>query len=167
MTDMQPYLDSAAERLRSAGYDVRVRAVGGVPTLTGYRADFRWRWFATKLHLFVCIGAVPVVTLDQITAFTQVSLQHVKDAKGQSRGMQSGVAVISALVGDTVDDDAAAYARSHLERGFAAFAWPVTVDLGTGTRTSHRGRPMLGAIYSGWMRKQIEASLPPIRVPAA
>ena len=47
-------------------------------------------------------------------------------------------------------------------RDFAAFAWPVAVDVSTGDRFSHEGRPALGAIYTGWMREQIAFATPPV-----
>ena len=76
------------------------------------------------------------------------------------RGAQSGVAAITVLVGESVDEAAAQYARKELVRHFAAFAWPVTVDLSTGERSSHVGRPAIGAVFTGWMRQQIAATLP-------
>jgi hypothetical protein len=160
MTETTPYVGTIERSLREAGYQVSTQPVGGALTLTGYRADFRLRWMATKLHLFVCVRAVPVVTADALESFATASLAHAKATKGAMRGAQSGVAAIAALVGDHVEDEAVTYARKELVRNFAAFAWPVAVDLSTGVRTSHRGRPTIGAIYTGWMRKQIEATLP-------
>ncbi|MEZ0447223.1 hypothetical protein [Cellulomonas sp. ICMP 17802] len=160
MTETRQYVDDISSSLRAAGYAVELHAIGGWPTLTGYRADFRLRWMATKLHTFVCVRSVPVVTVDELSAFATASLEYTKAAKGAMRGAQSGVAAIAVLVGETVEPAAAEYARKELVRHFAAFAWPVTVDLSTGQRSSHQGRPAIGAIYTGWMRKQIAATLP-------
>jgi hypothetical protein len=160
MPDTRQYVDDISTSLRTAGYEVEMHAIGGMPALTGYRSDFRLRWMASKLHTFVTVRSVPVVTVEELEAFARASLEYTKAAKGSMRGAQSGVAAIAVLVGDTVDEAAAQYARTELVRNFAAFAWPVTVDLSTGERSSHKGRPTIGAIFTGWMRQQIAATLP-------
>ena len=162
MTETRQYVDDISTRLRAAGYEVELRAIGGMPALTGYRSDFRLRWVASRLHTFVTVRSVPVVTAGELEAFAQASLEYTKAAKGAMRGVQSGVAAIAVLVGDRVEEDAAQYARTQLVRNFAAFAWPVTVDLSTGERSSHRGRPTLGAVFTGWMRQQIATALPEV-----
>ena len=160
MAQTREYLDDLTTRLTSAGYATEMHAIGGWPTLTGYRSDFRLRWMASRLHTFVAVRSLPVVTAEELDAFTRASLEYVKQAKGAWRGAQSGVAVIPVLVGESVDEAAADYARTQLVRHYAAFAWPVTVDLSTGERTSHRGRPTVGAVFTGWMRQQIAATVP-------
>ena len=160
MTDAPAYLQTVEDRLRTGGYQVEMHAIGGWPTLTGYRSDVKLQWMGSKLHLFVCVRAVPVVTAELLEGFNKAALEYTKSAKGAMRGAQSGVAAIGVLVGDTVEPDAVEYARKQLVRNFAAFAWPVAVDLATGERTSHHGRPTIGAVFTGWMRKQIEVALP-------
>ena len=160
MTETRQYVDDISSSLRTAGYEVGMHAIGGMPALTGYRSDFKLQWMASRLHTFVTVRSVPVVTVGELEAFAQASLEYTKAAKGAMRGVQSGVAAIAVLVGESVEEDAAQYARKQLVRNFAAFAWPVTVDLSTGERSSHRGRPTIGAIFTGWMRKQIATALP-------
>ena len=160
MTETRQYVDDITSNLRAGGYEVEMHAIGGMPALTGYRSDFKLQWMATKLHTFVTVRSVPVVTVDELDAFALASLEYTKATKGGARGAQSGVAAITVLVGETVEEAAAEYARKELVRHFAAFAWPVTVDLSTRESSSHRGRPTIGAIYTGWMRKQIAMALP-------
>ena len=160
MTETRQYLDDLSSNLQAAGYQVEMHAIGGMPALTGYRSDFKLQWMASKLHTFVTVRSVPVVTADALEAFAKDSLEYTKVAKGAMRGAQSGVAAIAVLVGESVDPAAAQYARTQLVRNFAAFAWPVAVDLSTGERSSHQGRPTIGAIFTGWMRKQIAATVP-------
>ena len=160
MTETRQYVDDISANLRAAGYEVELHAIGGMPALTGYRSDFKLQWMASRLHTFVTVRSVPVVTVGELEAFAQASLEYTKAAKGAMRGVQSGVAAIAVLVGERVEEDAAQYARTQLVRNYAAFAWPVTVDLSTGERSSHRGRPTIGAIFTGWMRQQIAATLP-------
>jgi hypothetical protein len=162
-TDVQSYLATVDARLREGGYAVEMHAIGGMPTLTGYRSEFRWSWMATKLHLFVCVRSVPVVTQAALEDFARASSQYAKDTKGALRGFQSGTAVIAVLVGGSVEPDAAAYADKKLVQHWAAVAWPVAVDLGAGRRFSQKGRPKLGGIYTSWLKKQIDLALPAAR----
>ncbi|MCG2799552.1 MAG: hypothetical protein L6367_13580 [Cellulomonas sp.] len=115
---------------------------------------------ATKLHTLVVVSTAPQVSGEGLALFAKSSLEWAKVVKGQLRGAQVGVAVIAAVVADQADESAVAFARKNLVRGYAAFAWPVVVDLGPGQRTAHAGRPAIGAIYTGWMRGQIDTLLP-------
>lgn len=162
MVNAPQYVDVAERSLAAGGYATARYDLAGWQSAVGYRADFRVRWMATKLHLFVCVSSAPVATAEALIAFTHASLEYAKQAKGQARGFQSGVAVISVLAADHVDPSGEAYARKQLVRDFAAFAWPVAVDVSTGQRFSHDGRPALGAIYNGWMRKQVAVAAPPV-----
>ena len=152
------YLDGVRERVGRSGYTIEPST--GPDQLVAYRSDFRWQWMATKLHTLVVVSTAPVATAEGLRQFATASLEWGKVAKGQMRGAQVGVAVIAAVVCDQADESAVAFARTELVRGYAAFAWPVLVDLGSAQRVAHTGRPRLGAIYTGWMRGQIDALLP-------
>ncbi len=154
----QAYLGAVDDRLRVARYMREPSA--GTDQVVAYRSDFRWRWMGSKLHTLVVVSAAPVATDDGLARFAKSSLEWGKVTKGQMRGMQSGVAVITAVVADHADDSAVEFARTKLVRAYAAFAWPVLVDLGRGQRVSHVGHPMVGALFTGWMRQQIAAVLP-------
>ena len=145
------------DRLVASGYTVRSAPPSA---LVGYRRDFRVRWFATTLHLLVHVATTPHVTADGLARFTRASLDHAKLAHGGMRGMQSGVGVVSVVVGDSADEDAHAYALTTTVRDFAAFAWPAVVDLDAQVRSSRTAGPMVGAVYNSWMRAQIDALLP-------
>lgn len=113
---------------------------------------------ATKLHTLVVVSTAPQATGEGMAQFARSSLEWAKVAKGQLRGAQVGV--IAAVVADQAEESAVVFARTELVRGYAAFARPVVVDLGSGTRTSHVGRPTIGAAHTGWMREQIATLLP-------
>lgn len=154
----QQYRDAVETRMRSHGYQVQESSPYG---LVGYRRDFRLRWMATTLHLLVHVSTAPRVDAAGLEQYTRAALDHAKATRGEMRGFQSGVAVITAVVGDTVDESAHAFARREIVKGFAAFGWPTVVDLGAGVRTSHVGRPVLGSVYTSWMKRQIDTLLPP------
>ena len=100
---------------------------------------------ATKLHTLVVVSAAPGATAEGLAQFATSSLEWANAAKGQWRGAQSGVDVVA----DRADEQAAVFARKELVRAFAAFAWPVLVDLGSGARVSHVGGPAIGAMNTG------------------
>ena len=63
--------------------------------------------------------------------------------------------VVVSTAPEVTAEGLAQFATSSLEwakvakgqvRGFAAFVWPVVVDLGSGKRTSHVGHPAIGAV---------------------
>jgi hypothetical protein len=155
--DTLGYQSLVQERLAASGYALQVTPPWG---LVGYRRDFRMRWMATTLHLLVHVTTAPHVTADGLHQFTHAALDDAKARRGEMRGLQSGVAVITVVIGDSADRGAHDYARGTIVKEFAAFAWPTVVDLGAQVRSSHAGRPMIGAAYTSWMRQQIETLLP-------
>jgi hypothetical protein len=155
------FLNDAAARLTSNGYTVTSNAqVGAHAALVGQISEFRWRWMATRVHLFVAVRAVDEVTIDELDRFTRDTLDYADAAKGKMRGFQSGVAGIGVLVGNSVHDGAARFAEREIVRRYAAFAWPVAVDATTQQVWEHTGRPGVGAVFTSWMRQQIQIIAP-------
>ena len=154
--DAQQYRALVETRMREAGYEVQTTPAG----LIGYRKQFKLTWMATTLHLFVHVATTSTVGAGELDAFVRQSLEHAKASKGSLRGFQSGVATITAVVGDGAEAPAVEYARNEIVRGYAAFAWPVVVDLGARRRVAHEGRVAIGGVYSSYMRSQIDAVLP-------
>lgn len=156
------YLDAAAERLRVDGAEVSTAQMRGLTALVGYRSDFRWRWAATRLHLFTVLINVPSVTAAELELFAGDALDFALSQKGHYRGFQSGVAAIPVLISSRVDPDAVTFANTRLIRRFAAMAWPVAVDLSLQRSYRHEGRVAMGGIYASWMRQQTTVALPPL-----
>jgi hypothetical protein len=158
--DPHAYGRIVGARLGEAGYAVDDRYLASLGAVSGYRSEFRLRWGASKLHLFVTLGTADVVTAEALAAHLHATLEHAKLTKGGARGLHSGVAAVAALVGNTVEPAAEEYARTELVRDFAAFAWPVCVDLAGYRRTTHEGNPYVGRAFTGWIREQIGLTLP-------
>ncbi|MFY1670248.1 levansucrase [Plantactinospora sp. WMMB334] len=157
---VRAYLDATAQRLQVDGCEVRTEDWNGLPVLVGYRADFRLQWMATKLHLFTVAAPAPSVTANAIEEFTASALDYVVARKGQLRGMQSGVAVLPALVSTQVEPEAATWAQRGQMVRFAAMARPVVVDAGTGAVACFRGHAALGLLYSAHFRRKLAAYFP-------
>lgn len=151
---------SVSQRLTADGAKVGHHAIGGYDCVTGYRSDFRLTWFATKLSLFTVVACAPSVDDHALEGFCDAALAFGIAEKGRIRGFQTGVGVIAVLASDGVQDSAIRLARTHLNRRWAAFAWPAVFDLSTGQYYCQEGSPRLGAIYNSWMFERMAAALP-------
>lgn len=153
------YLNLVAERLQADGAKVSTELFRGVPAVVGHRAEFRLRWFATRLNLFTVVLPEAVVTPAGLKQFAEDALDYATSQKGQFRGLQNGVAAIPVMVGSQVSPEAITFAQSMLIKRFSAFAWPAVVDLSTGQVHSHQGRVVIGGVYASWMRQQTAMAL--------
>ncbi len=156
----EDYLRSVASRLSDAGAQVHTENVAGDEALVGYRADFRLKWFATKLHLFTVVRSVPTASAEALDRYSNDVLSFAVQRKGRFRGLQNGVAAIPVMVTLRAEPDATQWARERLVRRWSAFAWPVVVDLSTSQIGRHEGPVRIGGVYAGWMREQIALALP-------
>ncbi len=157
---VRAYIDATGRRLQGDGCELATEDWGGVPLFVGYRADFKLRWMATKLHLFTIVAPAMMITGSAVETFTNSALDYVLDRKGQLRGMQSGVAVFPALIGTQIEPQALTWAQQKQRVRFAAVARPVVVDSSTGTAASFRGNAALGFVYSAHLRRKLDAYFP-------
>ncbi|BCB76179.1 hypothetical protein GCM10022251_68510 [Phytohabitans flavus] len=153
------YIRATAARLKADGCEVYTEDWSGTPVLVGYRADFRLRWMATKLHLMTVVGPAASVSQQVLEGFTNGAFDYAQTRKGQFRGLQSGVAVFPCLVGTHVDPAAMAWTQRQLLR-FGSFARPVAVDVTTGAVATFRRMTMLGFVYSGHLRRKLDLYFP-------
>lgn len=154
----QQRLEQTAAHLAGAGFSVTPSAqIDGTTALVGHTSEFRWRWMAVRMHLLVYVQTVDTVTIDGLERFALASMEHALAAKGTLRGLQVGVAVAPVQIGASVGDGARRYAEHQILRRYGAFAWPVAIDATSGQVSRHTGRPAAGAIYTTWMRQQVDA----------
>ncbi|MDQ7904990.1 levansucrase [Phytohabitans sp. ZYX-F-186] len=154
------YIQATAARLAADGCEVSTEDWHGTPVLVGYRADFRLRWMATKLHLLTVVAPAATVTQAGLEAFTNTAFDYAQARKGQLRGLQSGVAVFPALVGTHADPAALAWAAQRQLVRFGSVARPVAVDVTTGAVGCFRRTAALGFVYSGHLRRKLELYFP-------
>ncbi|MEU6203134.1 levansucrase [Micromonospora musae] len=157
---VRAYIDTTGQRLRADGCEVKTEDWGGLPVLVGYRADFKLRWMATKLHLFTIAAPATSITASAIQAFTTSAFDYVLARKGQLRGLQSGVAVFPALVGTQIEPRALSWAQQKQQVRFAALARPVVVDASTGAAGAFRSTTTLGFVYSAHLRRKLDCYFP-------
>lgn len=115
--------------------------MGAASVLAGHHSQFRMRWLATRLHLFIIAAVAPVVTVETLSRFTEAAMDYASQNKGGlPAGFQTGVAVFAALISDRVEPDAAAWAsRQRLK--FACVGRPAVIDTGTGQVRSGQAIP--------------------------
>ena len=98
------YLSFVEQQLTGDGCTTRWEDWAGVPVLVGRRGEFRMRWMGTKLHLFTVAAAVPEITVQAISGFTDQVMKYAKDTKGGLPvGFQNGIGAFPLLVSDRVD----------------------------------------------------------------
>lgn len=156
--DPQQRLEQVAARLAGADFAVTPNEqIAGTTALVGHTSEFRWRWMATRMHLLIYVQTIDTVTIDGLERFALACTEHALATKGALRGLQIGVAVAPVQIGAHVEDGAQRYAQRQILNRFGAFAWPVAIDATSGEVFRHVGRPAIGAIYTSWMRRQVDA----------
>jgi hypothetical protein len=162
MTDpMWAYVDAVAARLTADGCEVRAENWSGSPVIVGHRADFKLQWMATRLHLVTIVASSPHVTQPTLEAFTNSAWEYALSRKGDFRGLQTGVAVLPALVTPTADPAALRWADEQQRVRFATMARPTVVDLSRNYVAAFRGSAMLGRIYAGHLCTKLKLYFPP------
>ncbi|WP_149824790.1 levansucrase [Streptomyces tailanensis] len=151
----QAYLASVAARVAADECRTWWEDWAGVPVFVGRRADFRWRWMATKLHLFTVAAAVHEITIPTIETFTDQVMAYAKKTKGGlPAGLQTGIAVFPLLVSDRVDPAAVRWAEAQQRNKWACMARPVVVDSTQQYVGTYRGTPAIGMAYSSYLERK-------------
>lgn len=145
----QTYLKQLESKLAADGCNPQWQSWGSTSALVGRRSDFRLTWMATRLHLFTIAIAVDEVSPNGIREFTDHAIAYAKQNKGGLPvGLQNGVVVFPVMVGDRIDEAAAAWAEEKQRIGFSVMTRPVVVDATQGQARVFRGRTAIGAIYT-------------------
>ena len=133
--------------------------IGQAVAVVGTTSRFRWRWMATKLN--VCIYAawfLPGTTVEMLDHYLAAACQDAIDRKGALRGLQTGVAAITAAIVDSATPEQVAWAATPHGRRFAAITFPVLVDAGT-RRVVRPERMVLGGIYTGYLQELVRTHI--------
>jgi hypothetical protein len=151
----QTYLSSVATRLAADGCRTWWEEWAGVPVLVGRRAEFRWSWMGTKLHLFTVAAAVQEITIPTIETFTDQVMAYAKKTKGGlPAGLQNGLASFPVLVSDRVDPAAVRWAEAQQRQKWASMSRPVVVDSTQQYVGTYRGTPVIGLAYSSYLEQK-------------
>jgi len=151
--------DEAMGRIQAAAVaagmqPARTPLIYGRDALVGRTSEFKLlRWMATKLHTFLVAAPFPAgVTAAELDTFMGAALQHASSNKGGlPRGFQTGVAAIVVAVTQRPSPEAVAWATKVHGRNFAAFPWPVLVDIESHTAVQPN-RMVIGGLYSSYLK---------------
>ena len=153
-TDPTVYMDKVRAALGARGFDVLSAEVAGRSVIVGRRADFRWRWFAVRLHTSVIIGSFNAAEArrDQLDRFLDAASRWaVQHGRGRAHGLQSGTATVVVAVVSGDAGEARAWASNPHGRRSADLAYPVAVDL-PGAIVVQPRRVIVGAIFIPYLR---------------
>jgi hypothetical protein len=137
-----------------AGMNPSQQLLQGSPVLVARTSEFRWRWFATRIHAFLIAApfSAGTATADRLDGFLRAATEYAKANKGGlPRGLQTGVAVIVVAVAESADRAAYEWASSVHGRNFAALPFPVLADASAGQVVMPR-RMVLGGIYKAYFQ---------------
>ncbi|WEH40190.1 hypothetical protein OG233_12245 [Streptomyces sp. NBC_01218] len=145
------YLTALHQRLTTDGCTVRTSDWKNHPSLTGYRADRKARWFGTRVELFVFAAAVPEVDVALLNDFTTWAMQYAKSVRGGMPGARNVAQVLPALVSSRVQPDAARWAAQDARLlGTTLISRPHTVEITPGAprTTAYRGGTAWGGMFT-------------------
>jgi hypothetical protein len=155
--DPNAYLEALPVVLRRNGFEVTSEEVGGRRAVVGRRSDFRWRWFAVRLHTAVVAApfdpaeAHPEL-LDRFLA--EASRWAVEHRRSGRLGIQTGTAAVAVAVLPSMSEEVRAWASKPHGRHFAAIAYPVAVDASSGSVVNPQ-RMVVGGIFSSFLRNLV------------
>ncbi|RMA58975.1 hypothetical protein [Ulvibacter antarcticus] len=130
----------------------------GIDTEIRYTKEFRLRWAATQLNLFVSIGTTEaLIDKKMMEQFSNETFSYaIVNSKGWPRGFQSTIASIAILKGNHVDITAIGYCEQTSKKHFAAFEIPIVYDLENKKGTRFKSSPVWGGLYYPHFSKIID-----------
>ena len=154
--DRDTYFRSVYDRLIADGFEMNRDKIGDLFVDIAKKKEFRLKWMATKLNIFVIMSNVNSISKDLIQWFSSVSLEYTITYKtGLPRGVQSGAGCFALLVSTNVNEDAKRWVQQKPKKHFAAFEMPVICDLSNNQIYYCQKTPIWGAIYYNFFREFI------------
>ncbi|HEY8524424.1 MAG TPA: hypothetical protein VIL48_05655 [Acidimicrobiales bacterium] len=144
-----------------AGFQTSRVEIDGAQTLVARTSEFRWSWFATKLHTFLVARAFPaeIALPGHLDAFMQGALRYAKANKpGLPVGLQTGIATIVTAVVEGASPSARRWAATPHGRQFGVISLPVLVDTATGD-VVRPARMLIGGVYFGYLKEIVDRQI--------
>jgi hypothetical protein len=163
--DAESIAEAVAERLHRDGFSVERETIGGVPAHVARRTFFRWRWLATRLHVFVVAFDAELSSAAEAAGRVECALDFaLSQPRPLPRGLQTGVLSVVVLAAEQVDAELRAWARWRPRPRFAAWSLPIVFDLETGESLVPSARRFGGIVFDAFLRElaaQIVAAASP------
>ena len=154
--------DLARRHMVEGGFTVSDGQLPVGSVVVGSRSTFRFRWLATRLHLFVVVLTVPTIDASTLEQFLVESTAYAREhTRWWNRSVQQAVAVVPVVVCDVATGPAVTVVEQLPRRDSGLMTLPWLVDAATGRTHSSVGKVVFGAIYRPWLDEQIGALLAP------
>ena len=143
--------------VRAGGMEVNQVDLSGRTVLLARTSSFRWRWFASRLHVFLFAAIFPPrPAVADLEEFMGAAVRYATTHKGGlPRGLNTGTASVGVAVTDELNESDRDWAlRRHAGR-FAAISFPVSVEASIG-RVVFPNRMIVGASYSSYLRSLVQ-----------
>lgn len=146
----QEFIQRIEQSTAHAGLPTTRQQLSGTEVLVARTSQFRWRWFATKLHTFLIAAPFAPGTAepDQLDRFLRAAINYAKAKKdGWPLNLQTGVAVLAVAVTEKADQAAHNWARTPHGRQLGVVAFPVLADTAT-EQVVRPERMVIGGVYT-------------------
>ena len=150
------YIQKISKKFSDDHLKVSNEEINGINTIVGYKTEFRWSWFATKLHIFGMVGTIDKITKQDIDKFSKACIEHGERNMKGMRGMQQGAVSFAVLASDNVQQDAIDWVKEPSPKHFALMEFPVIYDLKEDKLYYCEKTPMWGAIYFKFFRNFVK-----------
>jgi hypothetical protein len=145
---------AVTEDLRRDGFSVERETIGGVPAHVARRTFFRWRWLATRAHVFVVAFDGTASSAAEADRRVESALEFaLSRPRRLPRGVQTGVMSVVVLAAEQVDAELRTWARWRPRPRFAAWSLPIVFDLETGESLVPSARGVSGIVYDAFQRE--------------
>jgi hypothetical protein len=150
------------QALTAGGFETGSAEIAEHVALVGRRSDFRWRWFATRVHTFVVAFTIADLREEIADELTAAAQQYSIDNKGGlPRGLQTGTATIAVFVTDQADAELRDWFKAKPRPRFAALRFPVLVELQQPSPTYFQEQMALGRVYLEHVRHIVDDVIAP------
>lgn len=161
-TTMKPqvFLEAVQQKLSADGAQVTSVQLPSTQAVIGYTSQFRWKWFATKLHLFTVAVYVPDLNAAVYTQLVKEATDYAYANRSKFHGLQVGLATNVIIATRAVDTETTTIASNRPPKGFAKLTSTAVVNLVTAETHTYNGKIVWGSAYTSWLRERLAAALP-------
>ena len=149
------YLSDVVRRLKADGNTVTTVQLPSGQAIVGYQTAFRLKWFATRLHLFTMVVPAAQVSAATLKRSVEEAIAYAVGRRGVFHMLQGGTAVITAVVGADVSEDARNSALSPPKKRWMVLPVPLLVDSANDAQYMYTGRKLWGAAYTSWLDARV------------
>lgn len=143
------------KQLEADGNQVTTVQLNCGQVIVGYQGKFSMNWFATKLHLFTVVLQADKADAPLLQQLTDEAIEYAKQQKGTFRGLQTGLAVIPAIIAKQASEDVLQAVQQRPPKMFALMLFPLIIT--SSKLYTYTGNIIVGTVYAPWIRQRTQA----------